>query len=325
MALTVALLINNMDNFQHLPQSFNYGGDFVRIHRSPAVDIDRDQISCNFDLLITDQYYSKSPIGIRWTDLLQADQLVVLNRPPKPAQAMQMLTIAAAKDLRHYRHVPTWLATSCSKGTDAPWIFGSGFKGRCVIKHLNGARGIGQIMFDADRVPVDTVVHAARCGKDALLKLKERFPTISIPTARGRTGEEPFNLLKEDVFLQEVVEDVVAEYRMLLRPDGAHWVFNRSREPQDGFEQACGVFDEFKPENDHWTLSGDVAHPLCRFESEIKTMFSELGMTYGSVDLFTTSNGQWGVFEHSNQFGTAGYSVDLMSKYHIDFICSKLS
>lgn len=325
MALTVALLISNMNNFRHLPNTFNYGGDFVRVHRNPEVNIAGNQLDCNFDLLITDQYYSKASIGIRWEDLLPANMLVRLNRPPKPAQAMQMLAIAHRNDLRHYRHVPTWLNTGLRKGADVPWVFGHGFKGRCVIKHLNGARGIGQIMFDADRIPVDTVVHAARGGKDALLKLKERFPTLSIPTSRGKSEEEPFDLLKEDVFLQEVVEDVVAEYRMLLRPDGNHWVFNRDRKPQDGFEQACGVFDEFTPENSHWSLGQEEAHPLRKHERDIQCMFRELGMTYGSVDLFTTADGQWGVFEHSNQFGTMGYSVDLMAKYHTDFIASKLA
>lgn len=324
--IVIAITLSNMNNFKHLPEQFTLGsGKGTRriiTHSDPRVSIVEDDTLANFDLLINESFSAEVHRTTRWDEILPSNQIVTLPRPGKAVQAIQMHRAAKAAKLRNYRHVPTWDNFSSPTDSCNPWTFASGYKGQVVIKTMNGARGVGQVQFDSNVVPVDFVLQCIDQGSKGLEKLKERHPSVAIPTERAHNDREVPSLLQSDLFLQEVVENVDAEYRMLLRPDGEHWIYRRDRKPQDGFLQATGEFDEYTPENDYTYLSN---HPqLKQHCGEIYELFLALGMSYGAVDLFTTNGGSWGVFEYSNQFGTVGYKLSDMTQYHIDFIASIL-
>lgn len=320
----VAVINRNINNFKHLPTTFSSQDTTVVVHDDPVVAYQGDKVVANFDLLITDSRSLNTSCGESWDELLEPGKLVVVDRISKPVQAMRMLAASKRLKLKDYRHIPTWFVSSSLSSERNAWHFGNGYSGICVIKHIHGARGIGQVMFDSRKIPVEVILKTLAAGTpEAITKLKEKYPDIAIPTTRQFHQTEAASLLSEDVFLQEVIHNVHSEYRVLLRPDGKHWVYSRSRKPQDGFIQACGVFDEYCQSNDYWIID-EEGSPTSKVADGVVKMFAELGLDFGSADLFIDSSGKWGIFEYCNQFGTAGYDRGAMERYHTEYVLGKL-
>lgn len=190
---------------------------------------------------------------------------------------------------------------------------------KVVIKPQNGARGIGQIVLDTTKVNLQRFLEALSANAGRAIAMYRKH--ITYTSINERREDEGIEMLRHFV-ITEYIPDIVEEYRCITGSDGdiAYIQKRELREAAPGYTQAIGS----NSGNKILTI-GDLEKKLGANDlSILKAAFvKEIGPLQ-SFDLWIDKNGQWGIFEFSNEYGTEGIPPeiyrDFTMKYLVDLI-----
>jgi len=307
----------NMDNFSvlGLRHTLKNGNDVV-VHNDPAMNMQGAETVFNFDVYIS---------GKRGFDpiLVSAPRhrLIVVPRHTKSVQAALLQKAVADFDgtpQHGFRHVPTWI--NGWGGRNYPCS-----TDRMVVKPGDGARGIGQFTVSTQNVNMDYFLKQLNKlveGEHTQEKLDEFLSQFN-GNVKYHTGSENFPLeglgaLKEDeIVVQEVIENIVKEYRVITDKNSrpAYWQ-ERRRPVGQNFPQATGGGAII----DHNALIMLVDIPSCINVALLEHLCRNVIGPLSSIDLFVTGDGSWGIFEYCNQFGISGVPQDVAFNLHAEFM-----
>jgi hypothetical protein len=233
---------------------------------------------------------------------------MVFPRETKFTQQLGMSELARKLDLKHFRHIRTFMTNAERPSSH---FFGQDIGGMIVIKPIDGARGIGQLIVNLDEILPANVAHLltlAKDGKDAFLEyVNTCAPHVEYHIGHGEV-EEGIGALAEGYVVQEMVRNVENEYRIILTPESEPaFICARKRDslPLDAnanshdYRQATGVA-RFRHE---MAILSTIDYPHL---NEVLVLLKELQLPLNSVDLFITTDGKWGIFEYCPQWGTQG-------------------
>ena len=324
---TVVIAIDEkMDNFAVLGNRFDItvAGEFynVYVHNNPSVNQSFVGVTANFDILFDGGYGRKD-----WADILPQHQHRLNKRFSKEIQAIKMadfhkgwMSHFGRPDPR-FINIPTW---------SIGWN-GRNYPERAdavVVKGKDGARGIGQFVINTVYVNLDYFLKRL----DSLLKVPYNEGLLNdfieqfgghVVYGKGdenKPGEGLESLRDNGYFVQSLVSNINAEYRVLTDKDGkpAYIQRRKVRSEDTEYPQATGsgsVIDRTAIMTvDDFFETGFVHRQF--FEDLCAGVVGPVS----SIDVFTTSAGGWGVFEYCNQFGVSGVPLDIVAKLHVGYV-----
>lgn len=180
---------------------------------------------------------------------------------------------------------------------------------KVVIKEQFGARGSNQVV-----VPSNMVTTLLKHSKGlTMAEVKVKFPDFIY--SDGTTWDKVMFEKPSDLFISQLVPSVKSEWRLLV---GGDKIYGRERMIKQGpYPQANLDHDVF------------VTVPEVKYEL-IENMFSEelvsalhdltdfIGLPIGSIDLFLTEDGRYGIFEYSTQFAFMGADNNFIRQMLLD-------
>lgn len=168
---------------------------------------------------------------------------------------------------------------------------------KVVIKEQFGARGSNQVV-----VPSNMVTTLLKHSRGlTMAEVKTKFPDLIY--SEGTNPDAIFFNKPADLFMSELVPAVKNEWRLLV---GGDKIYGRERVIKQGpYPQANLDHDVFP------TVQTVVYEPIEDMfdEALVKTlhaMVDFIKLPLGSVDLFLTQDGRYGIFEYSTQFAFHG-------------------
>lgn len=268
-----------------------------------------------YDLLITDEMHGRA--GYR-------DEVPLVSLPRLPKITQNMLVNSAA--LRcGLDSDSNFKPVKCFQLDDYSALGNFEDCMRIVAKHEYGARGLAQVVIDLTKVGFDK-------GRSLIYQVKNRSlegmaderdkrilelvassdGAVVLSKGHEKHDFEYLDFIKDISIIQEVVENVTHEYRLLTNLDGTI-VWSQERELEgDVFRTATGSNGDTKflhlPEN---TLQAE--HPVVF--GGVQDLLTEMKLGLNSIDLFITAEGKWGIFEYSNQWGIQGINTQWAKKY----------
>lgn len=274
---------------------------------------------------------------------LHQDKQVVIYRWNKPEQALFLHEWAEQSKTKYMHLIPTFTVRNYRPRVE-PHQLGYDYPpGRYLVRPQNGARGIGQMIVDTTKIRMQDAlnhIHDEDFGK------VESMPEgINLFHGHIRHENEGWEYLKTgDYFIQKVVDNVTAEFRVVLGAGKIDAIFERPRETSDSSGSYAAV--SHKADKLLWIdkalggwsveeiLNSKVApaiaaggvrrtvSPLIQAQRVVREaiQFIEESIPhYNSVDLFVTADGRWGIFEFCNQFSAVDFKTDefvrLMKKW----------
>lgn len=182
---------------------------------------------------------------------------------------------------------------------------------KVVIKEQLGARGSNQVV-----VPTNMLTTLLKHSKGkTLAEVKDMFPDLIY------TDNSNWDMLffdnPNDLFVSELITNVKSEYRLLV---GGDTIYGRERTIKAGpYPQANLDTDKFH------TVQEVTYEPIENmFDDElVNTMyaFAEfIDLPIGSIDLYSTTDGKWGIFEYSTQFAFHGANPNFIKQLLLDGI-----
>lgn len=325
----VVAISHLLTQFQHLPPQWIAGDTKTRIVVTNDVRyvIEADNsITKNSDLTILTEganfisgggtHANERRNNAHMTEY--ADGMIYQSRETKIAMTLRMAAIARRLGLKNFISPRIYSTQFADKRNST---FGPEIAGRVVVKPTDGARGIGQIVADMDKVTPAALMILIKSADDKenfLSNIEALAPHVEYHIGHGELEEGLTSLVEQGFFVQQQVPDVSEEFRLILDKDSTVAMsFKRKRDlkPLDPernafeYKQATGVTyfrEETKP-------CGEYALSIHR--EEIEMLLKELNIPLNSVDLFFTSSGKWGIFEYCPQFGTEGIDQQIMEPF----------
>ncbi|QNR51785.1 hypothetical protein Xoosp14_94 [Xanthomonas phage Xoo-sp14] len=325
----VVAIVHTLTQFQHLPPQWLANDCRTRIvvTNDMRYVIENDNtVTKNFDMGITTDdvnfisgggtHSNTRRNNAHLTDYVEG--MHYQARETKTAQTLRMASLARLLQLKNFIS-PRIYSTQFADNRNS--TFGPDIRGRVVVKPIDGARGIGQIVADMDKITpaaLMILIKAAK-DKDAFLEALEKLkPHVEYHIGHGDIEEGLTSLVEQGFFVQQQVPNVTAEFRLILtHKSEVAMIFKRKRDniplSDDAnafdYKQATGV-----------TVLLEEAKPTGEYElnvhlDEITTFLKELDIPLNSVDLFFTDDGKWGVFEYCPQFGTEGIDQKIMEPF----------
>lgn len=199
-----------------------------------------------------------------------------------------------------------------------------------MVRSMAGADGVG--MF---RIPYDVLNSALSFitkHNNDIVGFKKAYSAASIsPTLKNTIVHDP-NL----VFVTEYLTNVKNEYRVAVIGDNIT-IYKRNRTVKDNELIQANINKDiyfnlpttYTMVNDEYdiTPSEDMLLDLDLSEKKYIEILSltrfiikHLPMLYGSLDFYIRDNGEVGIFEFSNQFGTSVVPTTTTIRYHVEFI-----
>lgn len=313
-----------MNNFGIVPQGTIIGKKQVFFHNDPQVSIVDGTPSFNFDYMVSDGLMTIN--GHDAESIVSSKRLFINRRYNKLQQAIRLNNYA-----QEYHELPGFMSfvpvRSWAHRQTGGYTNLVHPQDKYVIKPNDGARGIGQILIDPVKIPFVVVVDAldryvsARYTKEQFFEQLHKYdPSIKLTTAgENREDEGIKSLSNQGWIVQSFIDNVKAEYRLITdyKSDIAYCQKRAIRKVDDTFPQATG--------SDTNSIAGDdvlsidtvlTSKRLAALQAMVKAVIGPLS----SIDLFTTSNGGWGIFEYCNQFGIKGIPQEVTMKLHVDFL-----
>jgi hypothetical protein len=324
---------DHLSQFDHLPARFvSPCGSFeILKHQAPKFYVGQDnQINFNFDLGLltnTDTLFKGADNRNDFQLERHCPSIVLLPRETKLTQQWGLSSIARRLQLKHFRHVQTFKSHTTAFNNA---YFRPNAKGLVVVKPLDGARGIGQIVANLDEILPSTLAQllskANQGSEEFLLAVKEHAPHVEYHVGHGSTFEGTQALASQGYVVQELIPDVVEEYRIILDVDSKPaWFVKRRRDslPHDAsinqhdYRQATGAARVKSEVN--FTKIIDYPH-----KGEVTAALKALHLPFNSVDLFITKDGRWGIFEYCPQWGTDGLPMQEITTWMMDQVATLL-
>lgn len=338
--------IEQLSAFQHLPESWkdSEGKTYTIVETNDCkVNVINGEYSTVFDLYISFRGEAMVPtgqdfyVGIEFYRVTKDQQAAYINRIAKHEQFTNFLPMRSWSDPRHVLTNKRYL----------------------VLKPSLGARGIGQLFVDTHAISLwkvhetiqfmknrphraYTVMHerllapadgesATPCSFSTEGEYPAQFDTLETDVSKPPNPRTPegVRLLMESFVVEEMVENVELEFRVLTDEHGRPWhIAERTTAPlgntfSDGIIPRKVVTGGNGPQA--WTrLDGDITPaqvdkmvtrtPGVVLRENHRTEYTNL-LNYAlrgisamqlplhSVDLFITSDLKWGIFEFSCEFG----------------------
>lgn len=168
---------------------------------------------------------------------------------------------------------------------------------KVVIKEQFGARGSNQVV-----VPSNMVTTLLKHSKGlTMAEVKAKFPDLIY--SEGTNMDAVFFNKPADLFMSELVPKVKNEWRLLV---GGRRIYGRERMIKQGpYPQANLDHDVFPTVQ---TVNYSPIEEM--FDKDLvdtlHAMVDFINLPLGSVDLFLTEDGRYGIFEYSTQFAFVG-------------------
>lgn len=296
----------------------------VVIHDSPRVFFNGETEIKNFDFLVTAK--DKSAYGGLHTAFH-------ITRETKPEQMRSLYHKAVASGYKHLKLVKTWNSVAELRQDSSSYKVNN-----FIIKPIDGARGIGQVLFKdcanqnkatlfkrfnefcRKLATVDGINFSHAHASDEISKaLKKTFGDDVVWS--GYEAKDSFfieGLFKDPesgFFAQEFLENIALETRVITGKKNELHFFERQAREDRPFKQATGSGGS--------DYHQDPSHALRYCSEEVVDEFKKLFRSFGqcmSVDLFVTTDGKFGIFEYCNQYGTDVDDPEIHRKIHIDFL-----
>lgn len=319
MMKTFTIVTDNLiNNFDSLGPSFTLelksGPISIKTHNDPRYELTEDGgVVTNFDLMISSGYHNAYR-EIKWADIIIDNRLIVLPRKSKLKQALILNNAAKELKINNYRSIKT--ASNNVAGTKDInlFSFGNAFSGKVVIKPLDGARGIGHILMDTNMYQPYHVLDFILKSKVVDVEiLQETFPGVVFTTARELSQGEGVQSLRDyGVVMQEFVPNIKEEYRIIFTPDDQCYAIPRP------------ISDSSYPQPEQPSHNPHTLQEMKQTFNELpkalildlKKILRKIDLEFGSLDLFITDDGQWGIFEYCNQFGINGINLQDARQLH---------
>jgi len=330
----VVAISHLLTQYQHLPPQWIAGDGKTRIVATNdiryVVEAD-NSITKNSDLtILTQGAHFISGGGThsensRNNDYLPdfADGVIYQKRSTKPVMVLRMAALARKLGLKNFISPRIYSTHFADKRNST---FGPEIAGRVVVKPTDGARGIGQIVADMDKITPAFLVGLLKSADDKeafLANLVTLAPHVEYHVGHGEIDEGLTSLVEQGWFVQQQVPNITEEYRLILdHLSNVAMSFKRKRDTlplysdHNSFEhkQATGVthlLEDAKPDGEYM---------LSVHHEEISMLLQELNIPLNSVDLFVTDDGKWGIFEYCPQYGTEGIDQKIMEPFLRDQI-----
>lgn len=302
------------NNFDILKPMVEIGDTEVFLVDKPSYRNDGNNVIKNFDCGFYVPTYDS-------TEHLKYDESCIANdRMPKSVQFNILNDIANKLKIKNFRQTETLYFKGKKISNALPT------KPKYILKMEYGARGVNQFIIDTSKAPLTETVGQIfdndykddiNTSKKLIDWIEKTFKNNEVVYLNGSPnfdGEAFTSISKDDMILQEFVDNVKSEHRLIKMPNGDVYCSDRSyREYENGYKQATGadgVYHEFK------LIDGSN-----KFDVEIIQMVSCIpNFPFGSLDLFYTNDDKFGFFEFSCQFGHSAMSYELKKKIHIDVL-----
>jgi len=308
---TLIVALNGVDvsdNILGVMPRFSVSETEVIVHYSPVYDVATGDK--NFDILIDMQDYHSSP----YFKYLSHENFYFSN--PRYSKTEQAIKIArASKGLESFKNVKTYLTLRNGPAPEGKRIYEvsttpSSPNGMVVVKLEDGARGLGQVVIPAFQL--QRFLALAGDAKDSK-ELREWFPDIIL--GRLENEKKLGNLFgKYSVMVCEYVDNITQEYRILFNGFDfkGYW---RTRNDNE-YSQANIDLSNHKKE----IVPDFIEHDIPEVATDVTNVINKLGMRFGSIDLFLTSDGKWGIFEYCNQWGTYNINFNRVIDFNTGII-----
>ena len=339
---TIVVAVNNIDmltNIRDLPRSFTCKENKLRfvVHTDPKFRVVDNGVITNFDFLVngTTMEESESVVSLPWYPYLPVQQQVTSLRSSKWELQMFLASSKLATTSKSFKIIPTYYV---------PLQEGCRVQGNelsrdktYVLKTKYGARGMGQFMFTPKDVSLEQILIAVNQSKDHK-EFEKKFSNIAgsdrVSYSKGLefSEGESFSILKgQDFVIQELVPNIVKEFRLIARHDGegVNWLCHErilvDRESQSGLKFTQASIDGASPLTElqvsrsnlglgEVLLSKGISES---FDSLIKDLLNKYGFLL-SIDLFLTDENELGVLEVSNQFSVVDFGEKFCNEFTKD-------
>lgn len=280
----------------------------VAFHNNPRLEFDGREIKRNFSYHIDfnikgnnlhrqllPNHYAAYPRLMRQTQYIKIFQF----NQQRGEETLQL-------------HIPNFYLSTKRVGEHITVTnFGLPTSDKVVIKDTLGARGSDQIV-----VPTNMLTSLLKYTKGlTYAEVKNKFPDIVI--SDGTNMDKIFFNDPGEIFISDLIPVVEKEWRLLV---GGDRIYGREREIKKGrYNQA--------------NISLDVIHSIPEVKYlPIEDMFDETLVTTlydlihyadiptGSIDLFLSGDGEYGIFEYSTQYAFHAANPQFIRKLHMDGI-----
>ena len=330
--INVVVASHAMNNWDVLSQgmSLDNGEYEVYFHRDPQMSINGGHARFNFDVVVNDG--SLKIDGMDLQNLLPGRRVHTIKRYNKVEQQLRLLAAVELNSDDENEHLfKNFYPLTMHHN---PQLHGFSQlvnpDNRVVVKPLDGARGIGQLLIDPDKIPLTAVVDVLdglKTGRtqlaDVLPELHKYDPTFKYATSAEKFENEGLTAIQSQGFcIQDYVPKIKLEYRLLTGQDGEiAYCQRRSIRDKDntGLAQATGSETNSAKGNDICAINDVLGgSDLKGLRELVQTVIGPLS----SVDLFITEDEQWGIFEYCNQFGMKGVPIGLAQALHAELLLS---
>lgn len=305
--LTVAVSNSFNDTVTMLPpETYIDGVGDVRFHNNPRIEFDGSVVSSNFDIAIDFRITKNklhSELGIAYKHY---------PRLKRRTQYLNVFKFNKDRELSEQIVIPKYYMATHREGEHvAITNFGLPNCEKVVIKEMLGARGSNQIV-----VPTNMLTTLLKHAKGKTLgEVKEMFPDL-IYTDNSNWDMLMFDNPSE-LFISELITNVKSEYRILV---GGHGIYVRERIIK------AGPYPQANLETDKFHSVQEVIYSNIEevFDPElVKTIYEFvkfIDLPLGSIDLYSTMDGKWGIFEYSTQFAFMGANPNWIRQILLDGI-----
>lgn len=296
MTTTTIIAVTNSynDTVTMLPPSAHVEGiGQVIFHNNPRVEFDGSTIHKNFDHHV-DFRITKNKLH----NELLPDAYSHYPRLKRRTQYLNVFKFNEGRDPKSQITIPHYYMATLREGEHVGITnFGLPECDKVVIKEQLGARGSNQVV-----VPTNMLTTLLKHARGHTLgETKEMFPDLIYTD--NSDWEINFFDDPSDLFISELITNVKAEYRLLV---GGDKIYGRERVIKAGpYPQANLETDKFH------TVQEVIYTPIEEMfpDDLVSTLydFAEfIDLPLGSIDLYSTTDGGWGIFEYSTQFAFMG-------------------
>lgn len=321
--IVIGVDVAQLGQFDHLPLMwYSECGRYRYIrHCELGFEIDADnKLIFNSDLVLRGGLVAQSSGAYSTAELVRvAPSVIYLERLPKSAQQLKIASAISALKLSKFRTTRTYGTYRANGLMDTSHY--PKLSGKVIVKPENGTRGECHVVVDCDLLsPVVIGIAINAFGdKEEMAKLMSTYGG-ALSFHNGHSNPES---RKHDVFaIQEYVPDVVNEYRIITTHDAdvgliCHRTRDRTQivdcDVKSSYMQATGITHDKTQMSVVDATLPDA--PVPSFYDEVRAVTKALGCRLGSLDIYITSEGKWGIFEYSNEYGTMGIPAEVSRRF----------
>lgn len=310
----VGVVYQYLNNLSMLPPRHNYKESVgeVIFHSDPRAELRHGSLVSNVDALLD----FRMDVDFAISQVF-GERCYNYRKPSKQTQHFRIIRFNETYGKEHDyqldtpRQFVTWTGTH-KEDAHPLSRFGVIDCKQVVIKPQYGARGSNHVVVASHMVQTILKTITTQTGEE----LATAFPGAIL--SRGSCLEEPLFDNLSDLVITEKLEHVLQEWRLLF---AAGKIYCRERYITPGEYAQSNLCVDVNPaiaEVDYTPIEDTD------FPEELKTYLHEfikfIKLPFGSVDLYITAEGNYGIFEYSEQFGFHGANHEFIRQLHLDGI-----